>query len=65
VYGAHGPQTAEYMRWGLLPWFTKAGQKQPLSINAKALQAVDAFVDVPGPQLAYFVCGEPAVSCRR
>ena len=36
VYGAHGPETAEYMRWGLIPWFTKPGQKLPLAINAKA-----------------------------
>jgi len=36
VYGAQEEPRAEFMRWGLVPWFTKAGQKLPLAINAKA-----------------------------
>lgn len=36
VYGAHGEPKAEFMRWGLIPWFQKPGQKLPLAINAKA-----------------------------
>jgi putative SOS response-associated peptidase YedK len=37
TYGAQGPQTAEYMRWGLIPYWSKpGGRKLPLAINAKA-----------------------------
>ena len=36
VYGVNGALTAEFMRWGLIPWFTKPGQKLPLAINAKS-----------------------------
>jgi len=37
TYGARGPQTAEYMRWGLIPhWSRPGGRKLPLAINAKA-----------------------------
>jgi putative SOS response-associated peptidase YedK len=35
--GATGASTAEYMRWGLIPWWSKAGgRKLPLAINAKS-----------------------------
>ena len=37
TYGAKGMGTAEYMRWGLIPWWSKpGGRKLPLAINAKA-----------------------------
>jgi putative SOS response-associated peptidase YedK len=41
TYGAQGPRTAEYMRWGLIPsWSKPAGtpgaQKLPLAINARS-----------------------------
>jgi len=37
TYGAGGPQAAEYMRWGLIPhWSKPGGRKLPLAINAKA-----------------------------
>ena len=37
TYGAQGPNTAEYMRWGLIPsWSKPGGRKLPLAINAKA-----------------------------
>jgi putative SOS response-associated peptidase YedK len=42
TYGARGAETAEYMRWGLIPYWSKPaepGQKSrklPLAINAKA-----------------------------
>ena len=37
TYGAHGLETAEYMRWGLIPYWSKpGGRKLPLAINAKA-----------------------------
>jgi putative SOS response-associated peptidase YedK len=41
TYGAQGPHTAEYMRWGLIPsWSKPAGtpgaKKLPLAINARA-----------------------------
>ena len=37
TYGAGGPNTVEYMRWGLIPNWSKSGkQKLPLAINAKA-----------------------------
>ena len=37
TYGTKGPETAEYMRWGLIPYWSKpGGRKLPLAINAKA-----------------------------
>ena len=42
TYGARGPHTAEYMRWGLIPsWSKPSGtdpkaRKLPLAINARA-----------------------------
>ena len=37
TYGAQGPRTAEYMRWGLIPYWSKpGGRKLPLAINARA-----------------------------
>ncbi len=37
TYGAQGANTAEYMRWGLIPYWSKpGGRKLPLAINAKA-----------------------------
>ena len=37
TYGAQGPRTAEYMRWGLIPsWSKPGGRKLPLAINARA-----------------------------
>ena len=42
TYGAQGPRTAEYMRWGLIPSWSKPAQvdpkarKLPLAINARA-----------------------------
>ena len=37
TYGTQGPETAEYMRWGLIPYWSKpGGRKLPLAINAKA-----------------------------
>ena len=37
TYGAQGPNTAEYMRWGLIPYWSKpGGRKLPLAINARA-----------------------------
>ena len=37
TYGAQGPKTAEYMRWGLIPYWNKpGGRKLPLAINARA-----------------------------
>lgn len=37
TYGAQGANTAEYMRWGLIPhWSKPGGRKLPLAINAKA-----------------------------
>jgi putative SOS response-associated peptidase YedK len=38
TYGAGGPETAEYMRWGLIPYWSKpdGSRKLPLAINAKA-----------------------------
>ena len=37
TYGAQGPNTAEYMRWGLVPYWSKpGGRKLPLAINARA-----------------------------
>jgi putative SOS response-associated peptidase YedK len=35
TYGAQGPNTAEYMRWGLIPMWKKPEQKLPLMINAR------------------------------
>ena len=36
TYGAQGPNTAEYMRWGLIPVWKKPDQKLPLAVNARA-----------------------------
>jgi putative SOS response-associated peptidase YedK len=42
TYGAQGPRTAEYMRWGLIPSWSKpsiagsSARKLPLAINARA-----------------------------
>ena len=38
TYGALGPETAEYMRWGLIPswWKTDSDRKLPPMINARA-----------------------------
>lgn len=37
TYGTKGMGTAEYLRWGLIPWWSKpGGRKLPLAINAKA-----------------------------
>jgi putative SOS response-associated peptidase YedK len=43
TYGAQGPCTAEYMRWGLIPSWSKPistadpkARKLPLAINARA-----------------------------
>jgi putative SOS response-associated peptidase YedK len=37
TYGARGPETAEYMRWGLIPYWSKPGSRNPpLAINARA-----------------------------
>jgi putative SOS response-associated peptidase YedK len=37
TWGAAGPAKAEYMRWGLIPYWSKpGGRKLPLAINAKA-----------------------------
>ena len=37
TYGAQGPNAAEYMRWGLIPYWSKpGGRKLPLAINARA-----------------------------
>jgi putative SOS response-associated peptidase YedK len=43
TYGAQGPRTAEYMRWGLIPSWSKPvsaadakARKLPLAINARA-----------------------------
>ncbi|MDA1035842.1 MAG: SOS response-associated peptidase [Chloroflexi bacterium] len=37
TYGAQGANTAEYMRWGLIPnWSKPGGRKLPLAINARA-----------------------------
>ena len=37
TFGATGASTAEYMRWGLIPWWSKpGGRKLPLAINAKS-----------------------------
>jgi putative SOS response-associated peptidase YedK len=37
TYGSSGVGTAEYMRWGLIPYWSKpGGRKLPLAINAKA-----------------------------
>ena len=35
VYRENDDQAAEYMRWGLVPWFAKPNAKLPLAINAK------------------------------
>jgi len=37
TYGARGANTAEYMRWGLIPfWSTLGEEKLPIAINARA-----------------------------
>jgi putative SOS response-associated peptidase YedK len=37
TYGAMGMGTAELMRWGLIPWWSRlGGRKLPLAINARA-----------------------------